>query len=136
MSRQAEARVWWADVEDVRERIERRRLVESAAERRASSARARRGAHEPVAVERGPRRTVSISGHARAPVGVSPRRIAERGLAEQGLPTRGAPRLRRGRRRPRRRPVDRVGGRPDRLAGWAVALGLLMMSLAMISGHG
>jgi hypothetical protein len=40
------------------------------------------------------------------------------------------------RRRPSRRPIERVGGRPDRIAGWAVALGLLLVAVAMLSGHG
>jgi hypothetical protein len=40
------------------------------------------------------------------------------------------------RRRPPRRPVERIGGRPDRVAGWAVGLGLLLLSVAMLSGHG
>lgn len=76
MAMRAEARAWWAEVEDVnmRERIERRR----------------------VAAER-----------------VAPRR-----------------------RRPLRRPVERVGGRPDRVAGWAVALGCLLLLVAVASGHG
>jgi hypothetical protein len=42
----------------------------------------------------------------------------------------------RSRRRPLRRPVERVGGRPDRIAGWAVALGCLLLLVAAASGHG
>jgi len=77
MAMRAEARAWWAEVEDVqmRERIERRR--------------------------------------------VAAQRMAPRG-----------------RRRPPRRPVERVGGRPDRIAGWAVGLGLLLLTVATLSGHG
>jgi hypothetical protein len=73
----AEARAWWADVEEgqMRERIERRRLA------------------------------------------------AER--VRQG-----------GRRRPRRRPAERVAGRPDRVAAWAVALGFLLLAVAVLSAHG
>ncbi len=40
------------------------------------------------------------------------------------------------RRRPVRRPVERVGGRPDRVAGWAVALGCVLLLAAIASGHG
>ncbi len=40
------------------------------------------------------------------------------------------------RRRPIRRPVERVGGRPDRIAGWAVALGCMLLMVAIVSGHG
>jgi hypothetical protein len=77
MALRAEAREWWAEVEDVqmRERIERRR---AAAER------------------------------------MSPR----------------------SRRRPPRRPVERMGGQPDRLAAWAVAMGVLLLMAAVLSGHG
>lgn len=76
MAMRAEARAWWAEVEDVnmRERIERRR----------------------VAAERTDSR----------------------------------------RRRPVRRPAERVGGRPDRVAGWAVALSCMLLLVAIASGHG
>lgn len=40
------------------------------------------------------------------------------------------------RRRPVRRPVERVGGRPDRVASWAFALGCMLLLVAVASGHG
>lgn len=40
------------------------------------------------------------------------------------------------RRRPVRRPMERVGGRPDRIAAWAFALGLLLAIVAVLSSHG
>jgi len=40
------------------------------------------------------------------------------------------------RRRPPRRPVERLGPRPDRIAGWAVAMGMLLVVLAILSAHG
>lgn len=40
------------------------------------------------------------------------------------------------RRRPARRPVERVGGRPDKVASWAFALGCLLLLVAIASGHG
>jgi hypothetical protein len=40
------------------------------------------------------------------------------------------------RRRPPRRAYERAGFRPDRLAMWAVMLGLLLVLVAVISGHG
>jgi hypothetical protein len=43
---------------------------------------------------------------------------------------------RRVRRRPPRRPVEHVGPRPDRIAGWAVSLGLMLLVVAILSGHG
>jgi hypothetical protein len=56
-------------------------------------------------------------------------RIERRRLAAQRV----APH---GRRRPPRRPMERVGGRPDRVASWAVGLALLLLTVAMLSGHG
>ena len=55
-------------------------------------------------------------------------RIERRRLAAQRV----APH---GRRRPARRPMERVGGRPDRVAGWAVGLALLLLTVAMLSAH-
>lgn len=43
---------------------------------------------------------------------------------------------RRVRRRPPRRPVEHIGPRPDRIAAWAVAMGMLLVVLAMLSAHG
>lgn len=40
------------------------------------------------------------------------------------------------RRRPRPRPMQRIGPRPDRIAGWAVVLGLLLLLAAILSSHG
>jgi hypothetical protein len=37
------------------------------------------------------------------------------------------------RRRPARRPVERVGARPDRLALWAVVLGFFLIFVAVTS---
>jgi hypothetical protein len=40
------------------------------------------------------------------------------------------------RRRPRPRPSQRVGPRPDRIAAWAVVLGFLLVTAALLSAHG
>jgi len=40
-----------------------------------------------------------------------------------------------GRRRPRPRPAELVGPRPDRIASWAVALGFLLVLAAILSAH-
>jgi hypothetical protein len=40
------------------------------------------------------------------------------------------------RRRPTRRPSDRVAHRPDRVAMWAVGLGLLLILVALLSAGG
>jgi len=111
MPRAAEAREWWADVEDVRERIERRRERERRARssvRPTAVSVAQRGVRE----IRPGRRLVVVSDTAAPP-----------------LP-------RDARRRPRRRFVQVVGPRPDRVAAWAVALGFLLVLAAILSAHG
>jgi hypothetical protein len=105
MPRDAEAREWWADVHEVRERIERRRASESALGERPGPR--RRGVRE---VHTGP--------HLRL-VAPQPDEVGQER-----------------RRRPRPRPAQRIGPRPDRIAAWAVALGVLLLLLAILSAHG
>ena len=62
------------------------------------------------------RRTVQITGHPGARAGIS-------GLFEVE------------RRRAVRRPVERIGPEPDRLAMWAVLLGLFLILVAATSSH-
>jgi hypothetical protein len=104
MPRDAQAREWWADVYEVRERIERRRARETASERPAPSP--RRGVREIRTNSQ-----LSFAAH----------------RLQQDLGAR--------RRRPRPRPVQRIGPRPDRIAAWAVALGVLLLLLAILSAH-
>jgi hypothetical protein len=106
MPREAEAREeWWAEVHEVRERIERRR-AKDAIEPHAAAPR-RRGVRE---VRTTPRLSlVTPAAH------------------QQDAPPQA--------RRPRPRPVERIGPRPDRIAAWAVALGLLLLLLAILSAH-
>jgi hypothetical protein len=40
-----------------------------------------------------------------------------------------------GRRRPPRRPTERVGGHPDRIAAWAFAMGCVLVLVAILSAH-
>ncbi|MFI5009249.1 MAG: hypothetical protein ACHQDY_03140 [Solirubrobacterales bacterium] len=56
-------------------------------------------------------------------------RVERRRLAAVQAAPRGV------RRRPARRPVERLGARPDRIAGWAVAMGVLLVALAILSAH-
>jgi len=114
MPRAAEARAWWADVEDVRERIERRR----ARERREQDA-----ARQQVA------RADGVSTLRRGVREIRPGRhltLVSAEVAPQP-PTR--------RRRPRARPIQRIGPHPDRIAAWAVALGFLLVLAAALSAH-
>jgi hypothetical protein len=39
------------------------------------------------------------------------------------------------RRRPPRRPVERLGPRPDRIAMWAVLMALFLVLVTLLSGH-
>jgi hypothetical protein len=113
MPREAEAREWWADVYEVRERIERRRARESATGVRSSVPR-RRGVRE---VRTGSRLSL---------VAAHPQDEAVERQRQDGQERR---------RRPRPRPAQRIGPRPDRIAAWAVALGLLLLVLAILSSH-
>lgn len=124
--------VWWAEVEDVRARIERRRAVERAA-------RQRRGLppRRPAA-----RRTVTITGRAALQGAEMPLRLAEReagGGAEEGEPGSRAGAAHRGASLPTRRrqrtAVEWLGHSPDRIAAWAVALGFLLVVAGIISAH-
>lgn len=102
-------RAWWADVEEVRERIEGRRAAE---------------------LEQRPaiRRTVSITGHPAEQVPTL-RLVKDTSEQPDGLPVRS-------RRRPPLRAIDRIGPRPDRIASWAVLLGVMLVVATLLSGHG
>jgi hypothetical protein len=108
---QPDAHAWWADVEDVKERIERRRALE---------------AHNKTRREPGSRRTVSITGHPSRPA--TPLHLVSD--VEDPSPAR-APH----RRRAPRRVSDRLGTRPDRIAGWAVLLGFTLVLITMLTAH-
>ncbi|CAA9533907.1 MAG: hypothetical protein AVDCRST_MAG67-4549 [uncultured Solirubrobacteraceae bacterium] len=125
-----EARAWWADVEhlqDVYARTdEARRRADHADDvaRHASPVRqhaepdaarpaaaTRRGAHlQPTAIPA--RRTVEIRGRT-VPAPAVPRSTEIE------------------RRRPPRRPIERVGARPDRLAMWALLMGIVLILVAV-----
>ena len=109
MPRAAEARAWWADVEDVRERIERRRARERREPRSAAGGATTLG--RGVREIRPGRRLVLVPSQAPP--------------AQQ----------QRGRRRPRSRAIHSVGSHPDRIAAWAVALGFMLVLAAILSAH-
>jgi hypothetical protein len=113
MSRPAEAREWWAEVDDVRERIERRRAREGAPQRR--GVRVVRPESHATSM-----RLMSLDARSAATAARGARRISGPGA---------------GRRRPRPRPAQLVGPRPDRIASWAVALGFLLVLAAILSAH-
>lgn len=108
MPRASEARAWWADLEDVHERIERRR----ADERRAQSS-----------DDMGSVQTLHR--------GVREIRPGQRLM----LVERAAPLATGSRRRPRLPASRRVAYRPDRIAAWAVALGFLLVAVAILTAN-
>jgi hypothetical protein len=105
MSQQAEARSWWADVEHLRDVIEDRRAATPEESMQARYERAHRQEREP--------RTVQITGRP-----VSSMRLVE---VE--------------RRRPPRSAIERLGPRPDRIAMWAVLLGVFCCVVALTTAH-
>ena len=133
-----EAPAWWADVQhlrDVHERTEEARRRADLADRRTGDVAERR--HEvrdrqgdveivrPLPPRRGPhvkgsavptRRTIEIRGRT-VPAPTVPR---ERERIELDR-----------RRPPRRAAVERVGARPDRVAMWALLMGLMLILVAV-----
>jgi len=105
MSQQAEARSWWADVEHLREVIEDRRAT--------TPEESMDVRYERVHREERERRTVQITGRP-----VSSLRLVE---VE--------------RRRPPRTTMERLGPRPDRIAMWAVLLGIFCCVVALTTAH-
>ena len=133
---QTEARAWWADVQHLRDVYERtdeaRRRADLAdlAERRA--ARERRPA-DPVERRQadGPRPApVPRRDPHPKPGAPPPRRTVEiRGRTVPAPPVPRDPALER--RRPQRSSLERVGPRPDRLALWALLMGLMLILVAV-----
>jgi hypothetical protein len=121
----ASGRVWWAEVEDVRARIERRRAVELAA-------RQRRGLPPRGSPAR---RTVTITGRAALPGAEMPVRLAEREASAVAHGEGAAGGSQAARLRPRPSVAEWLGTRPDRVAAWAVALGFLLVLAAILSSH-
>jgi hypothetical protein len=105
---QADGGAWWAEVEHLREPLERRRA-----------------ARQPEVS----RRTVRIRGQAIA--GTSARQL--HAAADTPPPRRLEPLPR---ERPRRSAPERLGSRPDRIAAWAVVFGLMMAVMAAATAKG
>jgi hypothetical protein len=139
MPRGAEARAWWADVEDVKERIEHRRASERLAAAPVPSAELDSAALGQSSQDRlqaagftddwfEERRTVSITGQPASGMGAARLRLVESApsVAEAAVATRH-------RDRPRMNVLERLGSHPDRVAGLAVMLGFLLVLAAMLS---
>jgi len=138
MEQTQQAPAWWAEVEHLRDVYERT----DEARRRADLA-DQRGQPEPrETVERRPVERVErrASGAGRsAPVArrgphpkgtpIPARRTVE--IRGRTVPAPDVPRIELDRRRPPRRSVERVNPRPDRLALWALLMGLLLILAAV-----
>jgi len=138
MGQTQKAPAWWAEVEHLRDVYERT----DEARRRADLA-DQRGRPEPrETVERRPVERVErrASGAGRsAPVArrgphpkgtpIPARRTVE--IRGRTVPAPDVPRIELDRRRPPRRSVERVNPRPDRLALWALLMGLLLILAAV-----
>jgi hypothetical protein len=125
-----EARAWWADVEHLRDVYERT----DEARRRADLAdlAARRSSHEhsdldDEAARPGP--PPRLREHARG-TAIPARRTVE--IRGRTVPAPVVPRsVEIERRRPARRAIERVGPRPDRLAMWALLMGIVLILVAV-----
>ena len=113
-----EAHAWWADVQHLRSDYERTDEARLRANQADAIAPARRRTDEGYAIAAPRRRTVEIRGRT-VPAPPLPR-AAERELAAD-----------RSRRRPARLPAERIGARPDRMALWALLLGVLLILVAV-----
>ncbi|HWI07073.1 MAG TPA: hypothetical protein VNT54_06115 [Solirubrobacteraceae bacterium] len=125
-----EARAWWADVEHLRDVYERTDEARRRADR--ADAEARHTARErPHAEIEGARPTAASrrGGHA-TPTVIPARRTVE--IRGRTVPAPAVPRtVEIDRRRPPRRPIERVGARPDRLAMWALLMGIVLILVAV-----
>ncbi len=140
----SESRAWWADVEHLRDAYEatdearRRADLADLAGRRSSRERSRGaadGAQRPTAIREHatgaqrpatpPRRDPHAKG-----TPIPARRTVE--IRGRPVPAPAVPRSHEvDRRRPPRRAVERVGTRPDRLAMWALMMGILLILVAV-----
>jgi len=152
---QSEARAWWADVEHVRETIERRRAAErhlrlvTEAPQRSTAPRAQaaprpvpRGDRSGAAVRRAgsPSRDRHHADRrgAHQPAGRRTVEITGRTVPAPAVPEIGQPPVpsfgaRGAARRPFLSPAERLVHRPDRIALWAVVLGFVLIVVAATS---
>jgi hypothetical protein len=124
-----EARAWWADVEHLRDVYERTDEARRRADRAENVARHTARDRQHVEVEAG--RSPAITRRASHPEGtaIPARRTVE--IRGRTVPAPAVPRpVDVDRRRPRR-PIERVGARPDRLAMWALLMGIVLILVAV-----
>ena len=125
-----EARPWWADVEHLRDVYARTDEARRRADRADSEARhaARERPHADTDGAR-PGAAARRGGHVKG-AAIPARRTVE--IRGRTVPAPAVPRtVEIDRRRPPRRPVERVGTRPDRLAMWALLMGIVLILVAV-----
>ncbi len=124
----APARSWWTEVEHLREPVERRR--------RAASAGVTGSSPTTAPMSASARRSVRIRGHVIDAV-TAPRLVEDDGAPASGKRLASTDPAALPARRPTRgfvRPA-RIVARPDHIALWAVAMGLMLVLVAALSGH-
>jgi len=126
-----EARAWWADVEHLRDVYERTDEARRRADRADVEARhaARERPHADFDAAR-PAVAARRGGHAKGTAIPARRTVEIRGrtVPAPAVPPRT---VEPDRRRPPRRPVERVGARPDRVAMWALLMGIVLILVAV-----
>ena len=123
-----EARAWWADVEHLRDVYERTDEARRRADR--ADLEARHATRErPHAEIDAPRTAARRGGHVKG-TAIPARRTVE--IRGRTVPAPAVPRtVELDRRRPPRSPLERVGARPDRLAMWALLMGIVLILVAV-----
>jgi hypothetical protein len=141
----SEARAWWADVEHVRETIERRRAAERhlrvVPDRPAAAPSAGADTEEPATrglapAEAGRRSTASAGTRAtgkRRTIEITGRTVPAPAVPRIGDPLAPVLGARGASRRPSLSPAERIASRPDRIALWAAILGFVLIVVAATS---
>lgn len=125
-----EARAWWADVEHLRDVYERTDEARRRADRAENVARHAARDRQHVEAEAGRAPAIARrASHAKG-TAIPARRTVE--IRGRTVPAPTVPRpVDVDRRRQARRPIERVGARPDRLAMWALLMGIVLILVAV-----
>lgn len=137
----SEARAWWADVQYLRDDYERtdeaRRRADAADVASLRASRDDDGVEGEASLVTAPRYEHAMRAAAeprRAARGTGTAAADRRTIEIRGrtVPAPAVPRpIDVDRRRPQRRAIERVGARPDRVAMWALLMGLLLILVAI-----
>jgi hypothetical protein len=126
----SEARAWWADVEHLQDVYARTDEARRRADRADDAARhAARERTDVDAEAARPAPTARRGSHAKG-TAIPARRTVE--IRGRTVPAPAVPRtVEIERRRPPRRPIERIGARPDRVAMWALLMGIVLILVAV-----